>query len=298
MTDRDILWLDQSEAQAFAQVGGKAAQLSRLLAHHCTPLGFCVTTAAYDRWLPALAPTMEPTTDREMRPLPEPLQAAIRDAYQELARRCGEEQLRVAVRSSAVGEDGQSASYAGQYESYLNRVGAPAVIEAVARCWAAGHSTRVQTYAQRQGKGGETLKMAVLVQQLVVADVALVAFSCNPITGRNDEVVINASWGLGESIVSGTVTPDTYIVQKHTGAIQEQIAAKEVMTILSNAGTREVMVPRVLQERATLTAAQVLAVAELAQALEQHMGWAVDIECAWQQNRLYLLQCRPVTTKR
>lgn len=298
MTDRDILWLDQPEVPAFAQVGGKAAQLSRLLAHHRTPLGFCVTTAAYDRWLPALATTTESTTDTEMLPLPEPLQAAIRDAYQELARRCGEEQLRVAVRSSAVGEDGQSASYAGQYESYLNRMGAPAVIEAVARCWAAGRSTRVQTYAQRQGKGGETLKMAVLVQQLVVADVALVAFSCNPITGRNDEVVINASWGLGESIVSGTVTPDTYIVQKHTGAIQETIVAKEVMTILSDAGTREVMVPRALQERPTLTAAQVLAVAELAQALEQRMGWAVDIECAWQQNRLYLLQCRPVTTGR
>jgi len=122
----------------------------------------------------------------------------------------------VAVRSSALDEDGAGASFAGQHETYLNVVGAAAVAEAVARCWASVRSSRALEYRRRQGFPLDGARIAVLVQQLIPADVSSVVFSANPVTGSRDEVMINASWGLGESIVGGTVTPDTYVVRRRT----------------------------------------------------------------------------------
>jgi pyruvate,water dikinase len=134
--------------------------------------------------------------------------------------------------------------------------------------------------------------MAVLVQQLIAADVSLVAFSANPVTRSTEEIVINATWGLGESLVSGTVTPDSYTVRKVDRVImQQQHAAKSVMTILAPHGVNEVP----MQRLPALTAAQVQEVATLALTLEAEMGWPVDIECAYQGGKLYLLQCRPIT---
>jgi len=218
-------------------------------------------------------------------------------AYRTLGDRCGVDTPSVAVRSSALDEDGAGASFAGQHETYLNVVGAAAVAEAVARCWASVRSPRALEYRRRQGFPLDGARIAVLVQQLIPADVSSVVFSANPVTGSRDEVMINASWGLGESIVGGTVTPDTYVVRKvDMSIVSRQIAEKRQMTVLVPGGTREVDVPRFLRAQPTLTDDQVVEMARLGVTLERRTGHPVDIECAVHAGQLYLLQCRPITT--
>jgi pyruvate,water dikinase len=140
-------------------------------------------------------------------------------------------------------------------------------------------------------------QLAVLVQQLVASDVSAVIFSANPITGNREEVMINASWGLGESIVGGTVTPDTFIVRKSDLAVFERvITEKQRMTVSASGGTHEVEVPRFLRKEASLNDAQIIEMASLAMTLEATMAHPVDVECAYAGGELYLLQCRPITT--
>jgi pyruvate,water dikinase len=136
----------------------------------------------------------------------------------------------------------------------------------------------------------------VLVQQLVVSDVSIVAFSINPVTLNRAEVMINASWGLGESLVNGTVTPDTFVVRKSDLEVTSQhIADKVRMTVAVPDGTREVDVPNFLRSEAGLSDEQLIEVAQLVLSLEATMGYPVDIYCAYANGRLYLLQCRPIT---
>jgi pyruvate,water dikinase len=202
-----------------------------------------------------------------------------------------------AVRSSAVDEDGANASFAGQHETYLNIVGADAIFQAAIRCWKSAHSEYALEYRRRQGLSVERLQIAVLVQQLVASDVSAVVFSANPVTGNRDEIVINASWGLGESIVGGTVTPDTFIIRKSDLAITNcVIADKQHMTVSAPGGTHEVDVPRFLRNEASLNDEQVIEMTKLALTLETTMEHPVDVECAYASGELYLLQCRPITT--
>jgi phosphoenolpyruvate synthase/pyruvate phosphate dikinase len=271
-----VVWLDEPESRDLALVGGKAANLARLANRHTVPPGFVLTTHAFGR--------------SEARDL-------VVSAYAALAERCGEPEPAVAVRSSAADEDGAAASFAGQHETYLNVVGAEAVADAVLRCWESASSDRALAYRRQQGLAVERVQLAVLVQALVRADVAAVVFSANPLTGSRDEIVVNASWGLGESIVGGTVTPDTYVVRKADGELlSSTVAEKARMTVSVPGGTEEVDVPRFLRNRSALDATQAAEAAALARDLEESMGWPVDLECAWSDGRLYLLQCRPITT--
>jgi phosphoenolpyruvate synthase/pyruvate phosphate dikinase len=281
----DILWFGEDACCDPAQVGGKAAHLSRLAADYLIPPGFCLSAAAFD---PAHPPDA---------PLPEGLATALAAAYEDLSRRCGVDNVPVAVRSSALDEDGDLASFAGQHETELNLVGVEAMLGAVARCWASGRDERALAYRRQHGLGIDEVRVAVLVQQLVLADISAVVFSANPATGDRSEVVATASWGLGESLVSGTVTPDTWMVRKGDFAVlEEQIGAKERMTVAVKGGTREVAVPRLLRERVALPEVRVVELAELAVELEKRMGQPVDIEAAYAGEDLYLLQCRPITT--
>ena len=267
------------------QVGGKAVHLSRLAADYRVPAGFCLTADAYD---PAQSPNA---------PMEAIIATEVAAAYQALSNDCGVSDVPVAARSSALDEDGDLASFAGQHETELNLEGVAAVLGAVARCWASARNERVLAYREQQGLDIEEVKLAVLVQQLVLADTSAVVFSANPITGNRDEVVVTASWGLGESVVSGTVTPDTWVVRKANLAVKEErIGAKERMTVAVPGGTREVAVPRLLRERASLNRVQVAELAELAIGLEEEMDRPVDIETAFDGELLYLLQCRPITT--
>ena len=189
------------------------------------------------------------------------------------------------------------ASYAGQHETSLNIRGVEAVADAVVHCWRSAQSPRARAYRGAQGRARDDVQVAVLVQQLIVADSSAVLFSAHPVTGSRDEIVVNASWGLGESIVGGTVTPDTYVVRKaDLAVVSRQVAAKRRMTVAVPGGTREVDVPRFLRTRSTLTEEQAVEIAHLGLALEATLGRPVDVECAYQDGRLFLLQCRPITT--
>jgi pyruvate,water dikinase len=276
----NLLWLGDPKSFDAALVGGKAANLSRLARlYHRVPDGFSLPVTVMEAAHPL------------------DLREEITSAVSDLMRCHSLPDFIAAVRSSAVDEDGATASFAGQHETYLNIVGAEDILRAITRCWESARSERALDYRRRQGLPVERPQLAVLVQQLVAADVAAVAFSANPITGNRDEVIINASWGLGESIVGGTVTPDTFVVRgSDLAVINQAIADKQQMTVAAPGGTREVAVPRFLRQEASLTDEQVVEIARLAQTLEATLEHPVDVECAYAGGELYLLQCRPITT--
>lgn len=281
-----VVWLDHASCQEEALSGGKAASLSRLAMNYPVPPGFCLTTKAYERW----------ASGTERTAMPQDVRGLFSAAYSRLVRRSHLAHPAVAVRSSAVGEDGKSASFAGQYATYLNVSGLNPVVRAVTRCWDSANTEQVEVYQRNQGHGASDQAVAVLVQQLVAADVAFVAFSAHPVTGERDEVVINANWGLGESIVNGSVVPDTHIVRKSNLTTTSQtIAEKERMTILREAGVEEVRVPRILRRQPTLSPDKVREIAAMAIRLESEMQFPVDIEGAYVGDSLYLLQCRPIS---
>src|SRR5574337_1561652 len=232
----NLLWLGDPKSFDATLVGGKAANLSRLARmYHRVPDGFSLPVTVMDEAHPF--------------DLRDEIIASISDlmACHSLP------DFIAAVRSSAVDEDGAAASFAGQHETYLNIVGADAIIEAVARCWESARSDRALEYRRQQGLSVERPQLAVLVQQLVASDVSAVVFSTNPVTGNRDEVLINASWGLGESIVGGTVTPDTFLVRKSDLSVTDDVIAdKQHMTVSAPGGTREVDVPRFLRQQASL----------------------------------------------
>lgn len=274
-----IRWLGQANCCDPAQVGGKAANLGQLGLRYPVPAGFCLTAQMLNRHHLAEQ------------------QATILHAYATLAQMVGAAEPSVAVRSSGIDEDGKNASFAGQYETFLNVRGAGAVLAAIEKCLHSAFAPRALEYRLHNGLNRADSRLAVLVQQLVPADVSAVIFSANPINGNREETVITASWGLGESVVGGTVTPDTYIVRRTPAvAITAQINDKARMTVPTAAGAHEVPVPRLLRKARTLTDSQLLEMTALAAMLASEMGYAVDLECAWHQGKLFLLQCRPITT--
>ncbi len=278
-----VRWLGDDGCHEPAIVGGKAASLSRLASSHRVPPGFALTSTAAS----ALAREMHAS----------PVADAVRQAYGTLAERCEMSDPAVAVRSSAVDEDGAESSFAGQHETFLNVRGVDAVIDAVSRCVASASTPEVLAYRTSRGLRLDDPMVAVLVQALVPSDVSIVAFSANPITRSRDEIVINASWGLGESIVGGTVTPDTFVVRKlGFERVATTLAVKSKMTVLTGDGTREVPVPRIMQDASSLEDAHIDLICRLALGLEEQLGACVDIEAALHRGELYLLQCRPITT--
>jgi len=278
----NLLWLGDPKSFDATLVGGKAANLSRLARmYHRVPDGFSLPVTVMD----------------EAHPLD--LQDEITAAISDLMTCHSLPEFIAAVRSSAVDEDGVTTSFAGQHETYLNITGADAIFQAVTRCWESARSDRVLEYRRQNGLSVERVQIAVLVQQLVPADVSAVLFSANPISGNRDEVVINASWGLGESIVGGTVTPDMFVVRKSDFAVvQRFIAEKHCMSVSAPGGTQEVEVPRFLRNECSLNDEQIIEMTKLALTLETTMGYPVDIECAYAGGKLYVLQCRPITTLR
>ena len=259
-----ILWLGDPEANDPAVSGGKAAALSRLAGDFRVPPGFVVAGDLAD--------------------------ADVSDAYARLGAPS------VAVRSSAIDEDGLDHSFAGVHETFLNISCAEALVEAIRRCREAARSDRALEYRRVRGLSPGA-QIAVLVQELVNADVSAVAFTANPITGSRDEVVLNAHYGLGEALVGGLATPDEIVVSKHDLAVTAyRIGGKETMTVSTPEGTRELPVPALMRNRRAVSDEQATEIARLAIALEEEAGRPVDVECCYREGQLYLLQCRPVTT--
>jgi pyruvate,water dikinase len=275
-----IHWLGEEPCHEESRVGGKAASLSRLAGMQRVPPGFAI----------AALPIGDVHSLDNLGP-------RVCDAYRELANRCNTPDPAVAVRSSAIGEDGHGASFAGQHDTFLNIRGTEALLDAVQRCVSSAASSEALAYRQQHGLATAEVRMGVLVQELVPSDVAAVVFSANPITGDRAEVMINSSWGLGESIVGGTTTPDTFVVEKDTLRISlRNVAHKAHMTVMADHGTTERSVPDHLRTSPSLSDEEIQQIAHLALTLERASGHAVDVECAIARSNLYLLQCRPITT--
>ena len=284
----EIVFLDHPWSRDVTKVGGKGAGLGRLAGDFAVPPAFNLTVDAFNRWGECRHDSSDP---------PDDMIQAVAAAYATLGTLCDTDDPDVAVRSSAVDEDGSDNSFAGQHDTFLNVKGEDAVARAIVRCWSSLDGDVAMDYRRQSGLVVDNAVMAVVVQQMVQADIAGVAFSANPVTGDLSQVVINSSWGLGESVVSGTVTPDTYTINKSDESlVSAQISNKAKMTISSGDGAEEVAVPGIMREQPSMSDGQALDVARLTASLEKAEGHPVDIEWALFGDKLYLLQCRPITT--
>ncbi|MFC0434005.1 PEP/pyruvate-binding domain-containing protein [Kutzneria buriramensis] len=275
-------------------VGGKAANLGEMTrAGLPVPPGFCVTTEAYRR-VAVGVPVDDPSAARAALlgvSIPEEIAAEIRSRYEALG-----EDVPVAVRSSATAEDLPFASFAGQQDTYLNVVGVDAVLDAVRRCWASLWTDRAYAYRDSNGISHATVELAVVVQRMVDAEVAGVLFTANPVTGRRRQAVIDASYGLGESVVSGSVNPDHFIVDTLSGSIVERRLGDKKVAVraLPSGGTESVPVD---SSEPSLSDDQIRALAALGDRVEHHYGSPQDTEWAISSDgSLWLTQARPITT--
>jgi phosphohistidine swiveling domain-containing protein len=226
-------------------------------------------------------------------PLPPEIAESIRQA-------CGElfaPDTPLAVRSSGTQEDLEGASFAGLYETYLNVRGETALHAAIKQCWASLWQPRVLDYLHRHGGGRGELGMAVVVQRLVEAEVAGVLFTVDPLSGHEGDVVVEAVFGLGESLVSGRVNADRYLVDVSTGAVKERHIAHQAMKIVSAAdgNTREVALGEAEGSQPTLTDRELAALAETGAAIQEHHGRPMDVEWVRAGGKLYVVQARPIT---
>jgi pyruvate,water dikinase len=202
----------------------------------------------------------------------------------------------VAVRSSATAEDLPEASFAGQQDTFLNICGADALLAAVKKCWASLWTARAIGYRIQQGVSTEGVALAIVVQRLVPAEVAGILFTANSLTGARDQALINASWGLGEAVVGGKVTPDTIVVDKINNQILNyEVADKQVMTVRMNGATREQAVPESLRKVPALTDEDTLRLTVLGSQIEDLYQMPMDIEWTLNDGELAIVQARPIT---
>ena len=295
--------------------GGKGASLARLArAGFRVPPGFHVTTSAYLDFIgrgglrePVLAAmsavdvsdaaTFDAAAARigELfagQPVPAPTAAAIAGAYA-----CLGDDVPVAVRSSATVEDLPGMSAAGQHDTYLNVRGEAAVLDAVKRCWASLWSARAIGYRARWGVEPGGVSIAVVVQQLVLAEAAGVMFTIDPLDGAHDKVVVSANWGLGESVVAGEVTPDVAVIDRASGTlVSYQVGSKEMMTVADGTATRAAGTPAGLRSAAVLSPGEAGELARVGLAIEKLYDEPVDVEWALAAGELSVVQARPITT--
>lgn len=322
-----IKWFAELDKSAIPVAGGKGANLGELVQSEMpVPAGFVVTTAGYRRFVEAnnlqeqivaLAaeteasdPTAYEAVAAQIRDLflagamPDGLEDAIRAAYDELTSELVEENDEaVAVRSSATAEDLPEASFAGQQETFLNVRSETALLDAVKKCWASLWTARAMAYRERQGIEHEGVAMGVAVQAMAPADVSGVLFTANPTTGERGELVVNASFGLGEAIVAGQVTPDTYVLDRDSMMLKEtRLGAKEVMIVPADGQvadgqrTTTQAVPESRRSESALSEPLLGELAALGVRVEEHFdGVPQDIEWAVADGRCWLLQSRPIT---
>jgi phosphoenolpyruvate synthase/pyruvate phosphate dikinase len=323
-----IAWVDDiAPDQAIGICGAKMGRLAELFRTGVNlPKGFTVTVEAYQRhWqqagldevaataLAGLDAGAEPAAieaaaaviraqvaEREMSA---DLAALIGDAYEELCSRCFEINVPAAVRSSAIGEDSGTASFAGIFDSYLGVSGPDRVLDAVRACWASLFNPRAVAYRLRAGLHYADMPMAVGVIELIHARASGVAFSAHPVTGKTDRVVIETSWGWGEAVVQGLVTPDHVEVGKADGRILKyQVADKTVVSAFDYAAGRvvETEMPARLVSQQVLDDEQITAITDAVLAVERHYGYPVDVEWVLDRHRregepVCVVQARPVT---
>lgn len=328
MTQAFTLPFEAATAADEPHLGGKCASLVRMIRTGApVPPGFAITTAGWSAMLAqdglaeeiALALRDMPIGDVvaqeaaaqrigaafAARALPEAVAQAIAFDYHALCRAEGaDDDLPVAVRSSATAEDLPDASFAGQQDTYLWVVGTAAVLDRVRDCWASLYTARAIGYRDDRHIAHADVQMAVGVQKMVNARAAGVTMTLDPINGDRTRIVIDAAWGLGEGLVSGEVTPDHFVVDKVLRSIVTRTIATKAHEVVADPGARRTLHREVPAERQTLPSLndrQIQAVATLARQLEKQFGgpqdveWAIEDHPAHPDGRLLLLQCRPET---
>lgn len=295
-------------------VGGKGANLGELAgAGFPVPLGFCITTSAYRKLIGSsteidmLFTRLEqlPHDDLEQLrllagqirdhltalPMPEEIKVQILGAWQAAGK-----DRPYAVRSSATAEDLPNASFAGQQETFLNVIGEKELLSAVQHCWASLFTDRAISYRMKNGFGNRLVYLSVVVQEMVFPEVSGVLFTADPITGHRHTISIDASFGLGEALVSGLVSADLYQVRKNQ-IIRKQIAKKEVaIYALPEGGTITKTIPEAFQEIQALPNHKIIKLAEIGQQIEDHYGAEQDIEWGMVNGEFMILQSRPITS--
>jgi pyruvate,water dikinase len=306
--DDRVVWLDGGYLTCDL-VGGKGASLSRLFSLGApVPPAIGFTTQAYRDFASHLdlAATVRGISEgahtavRDLissAQLPDPIAQTLRRGWSQLTGRIGPDS-RLAVRSSAIDEDSGSHSFAGLHDTILGVRHEAEFMAAVRQCWASLWTDRAIAY-RRQSGSAEDLAIAVIAQQLVNCDVSFVAFSIDPVSGRSDHAVIDATWGLGESIVSGSVTPDHIVVGPLGDVVDYVIGDKATMIIAdaaSELGTRQVDVPRVMRKMPALSSDHAAMIARSARDLARQLDHPTDLEGGLVGESLHIFQARPITT--
>ena len=324
MSDHIVWFDDYDDDRDRGRVGGKNASLGTMIAAGLpVPPGFAVTTEAYDllrthddlrtaindalagvdfadpAGLRQISATVRSLIDGM--PLDGEVTHAIRTSYAELSQRCALDAVPVAVRSSATAEDLPDASFAGQQDTYLWVTGADAVVDHVRRCWSSMFTDRAIAYRHEMGHDHEVISMSVGVQKMVDPRCAGVAFTLNPRNGDRSQVAIDASWGLGEAVVAGEVTPDSFLVDKVLRTVVDRIiSSKAIEYRLDGDAVVKCDVDDARRDRQCLTDEEICAVAAIARRAERHYGrpqdveWAIDRHLPAGEN-VILLQARPET---
>ena len=324
-----ILWFEDLRKEDISIVGGKCANLGEMLqAGIPVPPGFAITAQAYEKFITETGiakkiykiiektvtdindPHQHEKASKEIRqlikstPILPQIEKAIKNAYDELGKRTKSSRVFVAVRSSATAEDLPDASFAGQQETFLNVKGAKELVEKTVRCWSSLFTPRAIFYRAQKGFEHEQVLISVAVQKMVDAKVAGVTFTINPVTGEPNQIVIESTWGLGESVVSGAITPDNYITDKNTLEIISKKIAKKAVEYVRDSKTGKTIhhnVPIERQGQPSLTDEEIVKLTELANRIEKHydgkpqdIEWAIDRHLAFPEN-IFIVQSRPET---
>jgi pyruvate, water dikinase len=266
---RDFTALDKEDVKL---AGGKGASLGEMTqAGMPVPPGFVVLTSCFEQFLIELKLSKESENIQELimdAMISENISAEILKSFKKL------DTLYVAIRSSATSEDSKDHSWAGQLESYLN-VKEEAVLEKVRQCWASLFTPRAIFYRSENGLDIKDVSVAVVIQKMVKSEMAGIAFSVHPVTEDHNQIIIEAGFGLGEGIVSGQVTPDSYVIEKNSRKIID-IKLSDTKKILNDM--------------------QIIELSEIVISIEEHYGFPCDIEWAFEKGKFYIVQSRPITT--
>jgi pyruvate,water dikinase len=323
-----ILWFEDVRNVDVSIVGGKNASLGEMINSGLpVPPGFAVTAFSYERYIQEKKiaeqiykiiketvtnpndPKQYDVASKKIReliektPMPKDIEDAIRSTYRDLNKRLELKNTFVAVRSSATAEDLPDASFAGQQETYLNVKGADDLIDKVRKCWSSLFTPRAIFYRNEKGFPHEKVFISVGVQKMVNSGCAGVMFTINPVTGNRDEIVIEGNYGLGETVVSGAVNPDDFVIDKATTTIKERRISRKTVEYIRDPTTGKTVHLEIPTERQKITCIEdreLLTLAELAKRIEKHYGkpmdieWAIDQDLSYPQN-MFIVQARPET---
>ena len=296
------------------EAGGKGASLGEMTnAKIPVPGGFVILASAFDRFLEetdldvSIAAELKKVKYKDInsvdrasnvirglihdQKMPEDLKKLILAEFKKVKSKF------VAVRSSATAEDSSVASWAGELESYLDTT-EKTLLENVKKCWSSLFTPRAIFYRHEKKLLKTKVSVAVVVQKMVESEISGIAFTVHPVTKDKNQIIIEAGWGLGEAIVSGQITPDSYVLDKRDNSIIDINVSRQEMMITRNkpSGVKHVKIPKAKQEKQKLNGKQIAAISKICQGIEKHYKKPQDIEWAFEKGKFYIVQSRPITT--